>query len=269
MNRCHLALSPLLALVLPACAAPPAPMPTAAPSITISATTRAKIGQRVWQNECAGSVSGLVSWNAGEDFASLGIGHFIWYPTTRKGPFDESFPHLLAFLQSRGQTLPSGLTPESLCPWIDRASFKAAEKSDPRVAELRSLLKATVPLQGEFLAQRCLTSLSKMQRACPTADRGRLTQRFQELTTTGDGLFCLIDYVNFKGEGVKPEERYASQGWGLMQVLLQMQGAGNIHFAQAAKAVLSRRVQNSPPARGEQRWIAGWHSRCDGYARGL
>ena len=39
-----------------------------------------RIGKRIWSNECNGTVDGLTSWNTGENFASLGIGHFIWYP---------------------------------------------------------------------------------------------------------------------------------------------------------------------------------------------
>jgi hypothetical protein len=40
-------------------------------------------------------------------------------------------------------------------------------------------------------------------------------------------------------------------------------------FASSAKAVLARRVQNAPAARKEQRWLTGWHNRCDGYLRRL
>ncbi|MFZ4681922.1 MAG: hypothetical protein ACOYMS_05440, partial [Terrimicrobiaceae bacterium] len=51
-----------------------------AQSIQLSDAQANEIGRRIWKNECAGSVDGLTSWNSGEDFASLGIGHFIWYP---------------------------------------------------------------------------------------------------------------------------------------------------------------------------------------------
>jgi hypothetical protein len=68
-----------------------------------------RIGKRIWQNECGGSVEGLTSWNAGENFASLGIGHFIWYPAGVEGPFEESFPKLVAWLTRDGVKLPSWL----------------------------------------------------------------------------------------------------------------------------------------------------------------
>jgi hypothetical protein len=38
------------------------------------------IGRQIWKNECGGTQEGLTSWNKGEEFPSLGIGHFIWYP---------------------------------------------------------------------------------------------------------------------------------------------------------------------------------------------
>src|SRR3954471_11898455 len=56
-----------------------------------------RIGKRIWQNECGGSVDGLTSWNSAENFASLGIGHFIWYPAGVEGPFEESFPKMVAW----------------------------------------------------------------------------------------------------------------------------------------------------------------------------
>jgi hypothetical protein len=36
-------------------------------------------------------------------------------------------------------------------------------------------------------------------------------------------------------------------------------------FSRAADKVLTRRVQNSPPERGEQRWLAGWRNRVRSY----
>ncbi|MEM7602542.1 MAG: hypothetical protein AAF357_14135, partial [Verrucomicrobiota bacterium] len=84
----------------------------------------------------------------------------------------------------------------------------------------------------------------------------------------------LIDYVNFKGEGVKAEEKYKGQGWGLRDVLLAMgktsggQESAN-EFSEAAKRTLQRRIQNSPPERGESRWNAGWMNRCESYKHGI
>jgi hypothetical protein len=83
------------------------------------------------------------------------------------------------------------------------------------------------------------------------------------------GRYALVDYVNFKGEGSRPEERYAGQGWGLAQVLAEMRGGlpANVDFAGAAARVLERRVQNAPNERREQRWLPGWMRRVDSYRR--
>ena len=37
------------------------------------------------------------------------------------------------------------------------------------------------------------------------------------------------------------------------------------HFAGSAAKVLERRVALSPPARGESRWLPGWHKRVGTY----
>jgi len=92
-------------LLLITCAIPLSPHISGA--ITLSHTDVQRIGKKIWQNECNGTISGLTSWNQGEDFASLGIGHFIWYPKGRRGPFEESFPKVVSFVSKRGAKLPT------------------------------------------------------------------------------------------------------------------------------------------------------------------
>jgi hypothetical protein len=90
------------------------------------------------------------------------------------------------------------------------------------------------------------------------------------VATTPQGVYALVDYVNFKGEGLNPAERYQGRGWGLLQVLEEMKpvkagpGAAT-EFSAAARRVLGRRIQLAP--RPESQWRAGWFSRCDSYAR--
>lgn len=223
------------------------------------------IGRRVWKNECGGTRDGLTSWNAGENFASLGIGHFIWYPKGVRGPFEESFPKLVRFLAGRGVTVPAWL--EGACPWSSRAEFQAAFQGE-KMRALRELLAGTVPLQVQFLAQRMEEALPKMRAAAPAADRANVQAQFQRLAASGAGTFALIDYVNFKGEGTMASERYRGEGWGLLQVLAGMRGSGAgaaREFGESAAAVLSRRVRNAPPERKEERWLVGWKSRVGAY----
>ncbi len=39
---------------------------------------------------------------------------------------------------------------------------------------------------------------------------------------THGGWYPLIDYINFKGKGIKETEKYNGEGWGLLQVLQTM-----------------------------------------------
>ena len=233
-----------------------APLPPARAGLTPAQMDR--VGLRIWQNECAGTVAGLTSWNGGEDFASLGIGHFIWYPAGRSGPFEESFPGLVRHLEARGVPMPAWT--KGTCVWNSKAAFEA-DKNGPRQAELRKILAANVGLQTEYIMLRLRRAAGSMTGAAKSG--------FAALSTTPEGMFCLIDYVNFKGEGTSPKERSRGQGWGLMQVVEDMRGGTPTAFAEASKRVLSRRVANSPPERGEQRWLAGWHNRCEAYKRPL
>jgi len=90
---------------------------------------------------------------------------------------------------------------------------------------------------------------------------------FGRIAAQPNGVYALVDYVNFKGEGTLVTERYKGEGWGLLQVLETMgEGPALQEFSRAADKVLTRRVQNSPPERGEQRWLAGWRSRVRSYA---
>ncbi|MBS2039412.1 hypothetical protein JST97_30785 [bacterium] len=223
-------------------------------------------GLKVWQNECSGTVDGLTSWNYGEEFPSLGIGHFIWYPRGYRGPFDESFPKLIEYLRSRHGDVPKWIP--TACPWPDRQSF-LADYNGPRLKELRRYLAARVGDQTQFMVLRLQEALPKMQAASRQPEL--VKQRFYTILRTQGGVYALLDYVNFKGEGIKDTERYAGQGWGLLQVLEECDARAFSRnplaaFSQSAEGVLRRRVRNSPPERGEQRWLEGWTRRVKGYS---
>jgi hypothetical protein len=254
----------LCAALLAACAC----IASASAFASLSAKELDSIGRRIWQNECGGRRDGLTSWNHGEQFASLGIGHFIWYPRGVRGPFDAAFPRLARYLAANGAAVPQWVL-DHPCPWSSRAEFLADFRS-PEMNRLRDLLAGTIHLQSRFLVQRMEESLPKMLEAAPAAKRETVRAQFQRLLASGAGTFALIDYVNFKGEGTEETERYRGEGWGLLQVLAGMKGSGAgavKEFAASAEAVLTRRVANSPPDRGERRWLAGWRKRVRGYVR--
>jgi hypothetical protein len=240
--------------------------------VSLSPAEARRIGRQIWQNECGGTVSGLTSWNTGEDFASLGIGHFIWYPEGKRGPFEESFPRFIAFAGHHGVKLPDSLTGAATkpCPWSSRAQFQRSQQS-AEMKQLRQFLADTIDLQTQFMIQRLENALPKMLEETTASNRAVVQRQFERLTKSGRGCYALIDYVNFKGEGVLHTERYAGQGWGLLQVLEEMREKGSDapkEFARSAAAVLTRRVHNSPPERNEARWLSGWIRRVNSYSRG-
>ena len=84
---------------------------------------------------------------------------------------------------------------------IARDEFLQAENA-AEMNQLRRFLVDTIDLQAEFLVARLEASLSKMLAEAAPADRTNVQTQFERLTKTPQGCYALIDYVNFKGEGV-------------------------------------------------------------------
>ncbi len=236
-------------------------------SLSISAQDANKISERIWKNECAGTVEGLTYWNKGENFASVGIGHFIWYSAKQQERFQETFPALLEFLQKQGATLPTWLKVSSACPWNSRDEFYADTNSS-KMKSLRQFLFDTRSLQAVFMANRLENILPQLIDHCSVEEKERINGLFSRLAKDPHGLYALLDYLNFKGSGTSPKESYKGQGWGLLQVLQRVPSSSTqplVDFVEAAKAVLKQRVQNSPPERNEGQWLKGWFNRLDSY----
>jgi hypothetical protein len=237
-------------------------------AIPLSEAEARRIGRKIWQNECGGTIAGLTSWNTGENFASLGIGHFIWYPKNHRGPFDESFPKFASFVAAHGTQSPGIIHGDDSCPWNSRAEFLRSAKSIEMIA-LREFLAKTIDLQARFMIQRLQEALPKMLGETPVPAQAKIRQKFEKVAETARGMYALVDYVNFKGEGVLASERYRGEGWGLLQVLEGIpdpsRNSATKDFAQSAKVVLTRRVRNSPLERKESRWLPGWLNRIDTY----
>ncbi len=236
------------------------------PRIALRRADVATLGRRIWQNECSGRREGLVWWNDGEAFPSMGIAHFIWFPRGVNPPFHESFPEFIRFAHAMGARVPAFF--EGSAPWRSKAAFLADRSG--RVEKMRSWLEQNLELQARYVIARSFRSLPKMMNASrqPAAIRAR----YYALAATPQGMYCLVDYVNFKGEGIENVELYGGRGWGLRQVLEEMRGypqgrAASAEFARAAATVLRRRVANAPSSRRarEQKWLPGWLNRCATY----
>ena len=229
------------------------------------------LGQQVFANECNQRLQCLTHWNEGEDFPSLGIGHFIWYGPQQQEPFEETFPALLAHLKSAGVLLPSWLNDPLSAenPWADRTSFYEDIDSN-EMQELSRLLQSTMDIQAEFIVRRLDDTLTDIIASFPSAQQTAIRNTVLILANsrTPMGHYALIDYLHFKGSGLNPSERYQQQGWGLKQVLERMDQPANIeNFVAAASKVLQDRVAHAPAERNEHRWLAGWNNRLQTYLR--
>jgi hypothetical protein len=239
-------------------------------AISISPEAAQQIGVKIWQNECGGTLEGLTHWGKNENFPSLGIGHFIWYPAGKKDRFQEGFPPLLAFLQNEKVKMPAWLQTANICPWNSREEFYEQIHS-LKMSQLRQFLFDTRNLQAIFIANRLEKALPRMIEKLSSPDKEKITTTFNKLANDPQGLYALIDYVNFKGEGTSPTETYKGQGWGLLQVLEAIPTFSKsvvTDFVEAAKKVLVQRVKNAPPERQEEKWLKGWFNRLETYKKG-
>lgn len=226
------------------------------------------IALRIYANECNSNPDKLVWWNRGEAFPSLGIGHFIWYPTGIDAPFAQSFPALIEFMKTQKVELPSLLQAKPLyAPWPTLEEFLQPKNSE-QVSQLKRFLLQTMDVQAEFIYQRAQQSFAKVLATADPAERKELSEKLQQLVAQPGGAYALIDYVNFKGEGLLATERYRGQGWGLYQVLQEMNIDSEqplAEFQRAAKMVLRRRADNAENPIEKNNWLPGWEKRLDSY----
>lgn len=234
-------------------------------AFSISPEVVRTFGEKIWKNECGGTTYGLTYWNKGEPFPSFGIGHFIWYPESKTDRFQETFPKLLLFLNTQGIKLPLWLIQAKSCPWNSRDEFyQKIESAEMR--SLRELLLITKDLQALFIIKQFEDSLSPLLDQCK--EKTKTKKILSQLLEHPNGLYALVDYVNFKGTGTSLQERYQGEGWGLLQVLEQIPEETQtplLDFTLSAKKILTKRVNNSPAERNETQWLKGWINRIDSY----
>lgn len=229
------------------------------------------IGDKIFQNEAGGRIDQLVHWNHREDFAAMGIGHFTWYPAGRRQRFGNTFPGLLDYLQQNGVRLPA---------WVQRARFEGAPwrtrehlmraKNTPEVKQFAQLLYNTRHLQAKYIMDRAMRAMPKLVNTTPPHLRRLVANNLNAVANSRGGRYVLVDYVNFKGEGLSRNGGYKGQNWGLLQVLEDMNPAppgpqALNNFADSAMRILERRVRNSNPARNERKWLPGWRNRTNTY----
>ena len=239
-------------------------MPSFSPQI------KKQIGMMLWKNEANQQCDLLAFWNPKEPFPSFGIAHAIWYPQGYRASFTETFPLLLDFLIKKNIILPDWLKETRYlgAPWKDKESF---DKDIKRKGFLKKLLYETIDLQTDFVIKQFHTKWKRIKKNIPFKEKNDLEKKYRLLSATPEGIFALIDYCNFKGDGLNPKERYCGQGWGLYQVLNQMDTPCTsqealVSFIQAAKQILQKRIENCPPnLPSEKHWLKGWQNRIEKY----
>lgn len=244
-----------------------APVSTSADQIPFNLTAAqvARIAEQIFRNETGGDRNKLLFWSPNEDFPSLGIGHFIWFPrnaaAARQRFGSDSFPDLIRFLQSEGEAIPAVIKntlPDLHCPWPSRSHFESISSQTK---------KAIIDFLDRTKAKQMHHILNRFQRTSHAFATGKngilLSKRIAAVAQSPSGPYPLIDYVNFKGEGTSN----APGKWGLQQVLLDMKAEtdpsrAHEEFSAAADRVLTRRAQNNP---SDTVFLEGWRMRIQTY----
>lgn len=235
-------------------------------ALQISSEEVKRVGDFIYKRECASNQSKLIFWNEQEEFPSLGIGHFIWHTKTGAKDKIQQFPELIAYFKKNNLIIHGWLSCP-FAPWKDRKEFLAEQGSD-RMKELLELLSNTIQLQAQFIVERFQkTSLENILKVLTQENQKKIKRQLDRLIAVPGGYVALIDYTNFKGDGTNLAERYCNQGWGLLQVLLNMTETNSPlqDFVASAQDLLAQRVANSAPEKNEQKWLLGWNNRVKSY----
>ena len=227
------------------------------------------IAKQIFKNETGGNRSKLIHWNSGEDFPSLGIGHFIWIPRSSNAGFGDSFKEVVQFYKKNDVELPhflKGLAPNYDCPWQNSNDFWI-QRYDPKVLELETFLATTFDVQTSYLFSKLKESLPKILNGLSNEEKIFIDRNIKSIISTQASWYPIIDYLNFKGSGHGQYVTTEKGGWGLRQVLLGMQPSiSNTDpvgaFMDSAIKTLTKRVELR---NYDRRWLDGWSKRIETY----
>ncbi len=138
-----------------------------APDLNLTREQLLSVADKIFKNETGGSINELVAWNDGENFPSLGIGHFTWFKASggRSG-FGDSLPEMVAYYRKQGIKLPKILEENRFSPWQSKSELMAKKaRGDKDIQELISFFDSTRDIQVMFIYERLKSSLDKMLNA--------------------------------------------------------------------------------------------------------
>lgn len=270
-----------------------------------------KLSEALYKNEADCKNHNLTHWGKNEEFPSLGLPHAIWYGKTSSKKYQEQFPELVRYLRKNSTAKiqwPEILNKNPLpaAPWASQKEFSEIKKlsleienvkDSPQLAQLKSQKKSLykdayelfeiryflanphiLELQAQFVIEKTFLSLHRIlaasHRESPEATQS-LYKKIQLLLGTPEGVLAIVDYLNFKGEGLKVSERtpVGQHPWGLKTVLeimpIHQPTDINIQFTQAANCSLQRLAYysgaaDSPAQLQRYAWLnGGWKTRIE------
>jgi len=222
------------------------------------------IGLKIAKNQGITHPTKQISWHIDNKYASLGIANFIWFPEIPVST-QPSFNGLLKYI-SQTQGLPVWLVDKDYPPWSSRQDYLSS-KHDLFKRQLNDFLQKNIDTQTQYLIIFLEARLPKMldQIKSPFA-KMHLYENFYHIAMEKNGVYALIDYFVFQGDGIYASDRYRNQGWGLLQVLDNMKGKSNNllrEFIYSANLLLTRRIANGSSEEEEQ--LANWRIRLNTY----
>jgi len=223
-----------------------------------------RIGLEIAKNQGVNNKISQIYWCNDDKYASLGIANFIWYSENDERK-QTSFNDLLKYI-SQSQPLPNWLVNIDYPPWNSREEFLSS-KHDMFKNQLSHFLQENIDKQTQYLIFKLEDRLPKMldQIKSPFA-KMHLYENFYHIAMQEDGVYALIDYFVFQGDGTLASDRYNNQGWGLLQVLDNMKGnSDNLlrEFISSADLLLTRRIANGPAEEAKQ--LTNWRMRLNTY----
>ena len=155
-----------------------------APDLNLTREQLLSVADKIFKNETGGSINELVAWNDGENFPSLGIGHFTWFKASggRSG-FGDSLPEMVAYYRKQGIKLPKILEENRFSPWQSKSELMAKKaRGDKDIQELISFFDSTRDIQVMFIYERLKSSLDKMLNA--SSNKENLKNQFNRMVET-------------------------------------------------------------------------------------
>jgi hypothetical protein len=177
---------------------------------------------------------------------------------------------MIDFIEKRGARPPAWVK-NTPCPWSTRKQFMQ-NFYGKRAVQLRNFLLGTKRLQALYLVDRVRKALPRILKASDKGLHSNVRRQFYRMENSPGGMYALIDYVNFKGEGILASERYKGEGWGLLQILERMHGTSRStgaveEFTAVARKLLANRIKNDPYGYTRKHWLPVWYRRLDTYVR--